>query len=516
MRARSRNSLWMLAILVPLIAQALPAYPASDPPSSREISIRQCVEIALRNNIDIAVAAAEKEIGEAGVPIEEAAFLPRFTGDLETNRSVIPSGSALNGALSLDQRVLKFDLGARDLLRTGTALTLAFENQRTETSSSVSLLSPEYRTALTLSAQQPLLKNFGRQVTEAPLMVARAGAAARTEEWKSKVMDIVAAARVAFLAFYSAGREVEVRRAALDLAERLLVQTNARIGAGAMAPMDRLPAEAAVAARKEELLRAETAAQDAADDLKNILGIRSAPEWDEPLLPAPMTGDIPPPSPGETYEEALRRRPEFPAQAARQAQTDIQEAAARNRTLPSLDLSLSAGLSGLSGTPNPNPLFPSSAAAFQGSYRDSLDQTFSGRYYNWFVGLSTEIPWRFNREKAEWARARSAAEEQRLLGEGLSSRVRMEVRKGRRNLESALARIDASRASAAAAAKKLEAEERKLELGRSTLYQVLQYQQDLADARLAEARAQADAYTAQTRLWRAVGTILDREGIALR
>lgn len=507
----------MFAMLVPLAVFPFPVHAGSDLPPSRRISIRECVELALRNNIDIAVAAAGKEIGEAGVPIEEAAFLPKFTGDLGANRAVSPSGSVLdNSSLALDQRTYNFDLGAKELLRTGTALSLAFENRRTESSSAVSLLSPEYRTALTLSAQQPLLKNFGRRVTEAPLRIARAGAAAKTEEWKAKVMDVVASARAAFLSFFAASRDAEVRRAAVELAERLAVRTDARIDAGAAAPMDRLPAEAAAAARKEELIRAEAAAQGAADDLKNVLGLRTPREWEERLLPAPLQEDLSPPGGDETFEEALRRRPEVAAQAERRKQAEIQEAVAGNRTMPTLDLSVSAGLSGLAGSPNPNPLFPSSSSAFQGNYGDSLDRMVSGDYYNWFVGLKTELPWRFDREKAEWARARSALAEQRLLEEGLSLRIRAEVRKGRRDLESALDRIAASRASVAAAEKMLEAEERKLALGSSTTIEVLRFQQDLSEARLAEVRAQVDAYSAQTRLRRAAGTILDREGIVIR
>ncbi len=516
MRTWTPISLLMLAMLVPQVVVPFPVYAVSDLPPSREISIRQCVELALRNNIDIAVAAAEKEIGEAGVPIEEAAFLPRFTAELGANRALAPSGSVLDNDIALDQRDYKFDLGAKELLRTGTALSLAFENQRTETSSALSLLSPEYRTAVTLSAQQPLLKNFGRRVTEAPLRIARAEAAAKTEEWKTKVMDIVASARAAFLSFFAAYRDVEVRRAAVELADRLAVQTDARIDAGAAAPMDRLPAEAASAARKEELIRAEAVAQSAADDLKNLLGLRTPREWEERLLPAPLQGDLSPPGGDETFEVALRRRPEVAALAERRKQAEIQEAVAGNRTMPSLDLSVSAGLSGLAGSPNPNPLFPAPASAFQGNYRDSLDQMVSGNYFNWFVGLKSELPWRFDREKAEWARARSALAEQRLLEEGLSIRIRVEVRKGRRDLESALERIDASRASAAAAVKMLEAEEQKLALGRSTTVEVLRFQQALSEARLAEVRAQADAYAAQTRLRRAVGTILDREGIDIR
>ncbi len=505
-----------LIVLPALLLCAPVAVFSQDSVPRRTISMRECVETALRNNIEIAVSRAEREIGSLGVPIEEAAFLPRFTGDLGTSRSTVPTGSALDGSLSLDQRVYKFDLGAKDLLRTGTALSLDFQNQRQESSTSVALLSPQYTTALTLSAQQPLLKNRGRGITEAPLQIARAGAAAKTGEWKTSVMDAVAAARSAFLSFFAAVREVEVRKTAVELAERLMVHTDARINAGAAAPMDRLPAEAAVAARKEELLRAEAGAQSAADDLKNIMGLRSPLEWEERLAPAPLQEEIQPPGPDETFEEALRRRPEFAAQAERRKQADIQEAVARNRTLPSLDLTVSAGLSGLSGTPNPNPLFPASTTAFTGNYGDSLDQAFSGRYHNWFVGLKTELPWKFDREKAEHARARTALEEQRLLEEKLSLQVRAEVRKGRRDLESALERIVAASASVAAASKNLEAEEKKLGLGRSTTVEVLRFQQDLSEASLSESRARVDAYLAQTRLWRAVGTILEKEGVAIR
>lgn len=504
------------AVLFIVIAFSFSASIGHEGAAARYISIRECVEIALKNNIDIAVARAEKEIGEAGVPVEEAAFLPKFTGDLSASRSIAPTGSALDGSLALDQRAYKFDLGVKDLLRTGTALSLAFENQRQESSTSIALLSPQYNTALTLSATQPLLKNRGRQVTEAPLLIARAGASAKTEDWKAKVMDIVAAARSAFLSFASAVREVEVRRSALALAERLLLQTDARIESGAAAPIDRLPAEAAVAARKEELIRAEAAAQGSADELKTVLGMRSVNEWDEQLVPAPLQGDVAPPAAGETAEAAMRRRPEAAAQSGRKKQAELQEAVSRNRTLPSLDLTVSGGLSGLSGTPTPNPLFPTSAAAFTGNYGDSVDQMFSGRYYSWFVGLKSELPWRFDREKAEWARARSTLDEQRLLEEGLILKIRSEVRKARRDLESALERIAAARSSVTAASKKLEAEEEKLSLGRSTTVEVLRFQQDRSEALLSEARARTDAWLAQTRLWRAVGTILEREGITLR
>ncbi len=500
-----------------LVAAGLAPGSASGGAPGREITVRECVEAALRNNVDIAVSRGEKEIGELGVPIEDAAFLPKLTGELSYSRNLMASSSAIAGTLAVDQTLYKANAGATDLLRTGTMLSLSFENQRQDTDSFIALRSPEHATALTLSARQPLLKNRGRRVTEAPLMIARAGAAEKAEAWKATVMDIVAAARIAFFGLYASDREVEVRRTAVALAERLLEQINARIDAGAAAPMDRLPAAAAAAARKEELLRAEAAAQNAQDDLKRILGSRAGAEWEKRLVAAPVAGDVSPPGADETFEDAMRRRPEVRAQAARATQAGLQELVARSRTQPSLDLSLSGGLSGLSGTPQSSPFVPpGSTIPFEGNYADSLREMVSGRYYNWFVGVKTEIPWRLEREKAEWARARTNVDIQRLTAEGIATSVRAEVNKGRRDLGSALARIDAARLSSEAARKKLEAEENKLSVGRSTVPQVLQFQQDLAEALLAEVRARADAQAARTRLWRAVGSILDKEGIVVR
>jgi len=44
----------------------------------------------------------------------------------------------------------------------------------------------------------------------------------------------------------------------------------------------------------------------------------------------------------------------------------------------------------------------------------------------------------------------------------------------------------------------------------------IRFQQDYARALLAEVSAMTDAYVAQTRLWRSVGTIVEKEGISIR
>lgn len=506
-----------MALFAPMILLAgIPAVlPAAEPAPPRPVTLRECVGMALMHNPDIRVQSVQKESSALGVPIENAAFLPRFTADAGFTENISPSTSSLQGAGKTESKTVTLDASASKFLATGGTVSLSFAGQRQDLSSGVSLLSPEYTTSLTLSATQPLLKNRGPEAALAPLLIARANAVASDGDFRSKVLDIVASTRSAFFTFAAASRAVEVRRAALDLAQRTLDQTNARIAAGVAAQIDRLPAEATVASGREALIAAETAARDAGDELKNTMGVQAANEWIADLIPIAPDDAVGPPDDTDTFEEAARRRPEVMAQALRIEGAKLGEAAARNRTRPVLDLTVSGGLTGLAGSPRKNPVLGGSGDRFEGNLGDSLQEMTSGRYYNWFVGLHTEIPWRFDRERAQYGQARLAKEQQHIQATALLDRIRTDVRKGRRDLESAIARIEASRVAVAAAEKSLEAEEKKLSLGRSTILDVLKLQQSLSEARLTLVQSQFDAYLAQTNLWRAVGSLLEKNRIVI-
>jgi outer membrane protein TolC len=60
------------------------------------------------------------------------------------------------------------------------------------------------------------------------------------------------------------------------------------------------------------------------------------------------------------------------------------------------------------------------------------------------------------------------------------------------------------------AEKKLEAEEKKMKVGLTTNYQILQFQRDLANARSAELRAIIDYNLSLARLDKVTGTSLER------
>ncbi|MBU4330885.1 MAG: TolC family protein, partial [Acidobacteria bacterium] len=82
-----------------------------------------------------------------------------------------------------------------------------------------------------------------------------------------------------------------------------------------------------------------------------------------------------------------------------------------------------------------------------------------------------------------------------------------------RSLETHYRRVVAYRAARELAEETLAGEEKKLQVGFSTNYQVLQYQRDLANARSRELRAIIDYNLSLAALERATGTILQKNNI---
>jgi outer membrane protein TolC len=93
---------------------------------------------------------------------------------------------------------------------------------------------------------------------------------------------------------------------------------------------------------------------------------------------------------------------------------------------------------------------------------------------------------------------------------------RLGVREAVRQIETDIKRVKATRAARVLAEQKLDAEEKKLEVGISTNFQVLEFQEDLAVAESNETRAIIDYNRSLINLERAKGTILSTNNISLQ
>jgi outer membrane protein TolC len=169
---------------------------------------------------------------------------------------------------------------------------------------------------------------------------------------------------------------------------------------------------------------------------------------------------------------------------------------ARNRTLPDLSLDASYRVNGLGASKN-----------------DAFASLRDNRFEDWSVGLSLEVP--LGNEGAESRLHQAILARLQRLGSIGSRRqtIRQEVLDAADRIESGWQRILAARQSTILAARTLQAEQRRFDVGASTSNDVLNAATRLAEAQLAEVQAVVDYQIAQVDLAAATGTLMGADRV---
>ncbi|MEE8219198.1 MAG: TolC family protein, partial [bacterium] len=205
--------------------------------------------------------------------------------------------------------------------------------------------------------------------------------------------------------------------------------------------------------------------------------------------------------------------PEYAQAKLEVEKAEISLRAARNQLLPQLDF---VGVGGYS--------------ANQGNLGNAADDITDTENRAWSLGVELSVPMGNRTAKAEYTKATLELRKARLRLKNLEQAIlvqvpdvvrqldedRMGVREAVRQVETDINRVQATRAARVLAEKKLDAEEKKLEVGISTNFQVLEFQEDLAEAESDETKAIIDYNKSLIRLERAKGTILATNNISLQ
>jgi len=268
-----------------------------------------------------------------------------------------------------------------------------------------------------------------------------------------------------------------------------------------------------VAARQQDLIVARNLAGNAEDTLKSVLGFDTPAEW--------MTGiettekaraDRLEPALAEATRTALERRPELLQQELSIDALEINERLARNATLPSLDLTARYGFSGLGGTINDAEPIPQ---ALKSGFSDSWNSVTGWDFPAWVLGVTFSMPIGNNEAEATLVRRRWELQQGEARLQALQQMIIQQVRVAVRALSDGAANIDAALASVELAERNLEAEQTKFDNGLSTNFQVLQIQDDLAQAQLTLIQAYLSYRRSMSGYRVATGSLLTDHGIEI-
>ena len=192
---------------------------------------------------------------------------------------------------------------------------------------------------------------------------------------------------------------------------------------------------------------------------------------------------------------------------------------ARNKMLPGLDLSLSYWSPGISGDRvlylEDNPFLGVVVGKEEGSVGDAIGDAFKLKNNNWNLALTLTLPLSNLTTRAEYVKSRMELDKSKLELEDNRRFAMLDVNDAVREVETHIKRVEAYRLARELAQKRLEAEQKKLDVGLTTNYFVLTYQDELASARSAEIKSMLDYILALARLDRAMGTSIESWNVRL-
>ena len=478
-----------------------------------EMSLQDVIANTLKNNVSIAIQNFQSQIRKQEIITQEAEFDPNISFDGNaTQERQLSAFSVSNPKTNVNTQ--SFELGFDQKLKLGTQYELKFQNERIETDSFFSKLSPLYSTRFEVNLTQPLLKNFGRDINSSNITIAKNNLDISDFEFKNKVIDVISDVENVYWDLVFSREDLKVQQKSVQRAKDLERRVKAQVEVGTMAPLEILQAQSEVASREEAVIQAQKLIQDNQDNLKNTLNIPfDSPDGMKEIQPldSPQFLIETPISLKDSIRTALMKRPDHLSKKKELDSKNILVKFNENQLYPTLDLVASFGLNGISGEssgiPPPSP--------FTGNFGRSQDRLFSGDYSTWEGGLLFKYPLGNRAAKSRLTATKLAAAQLLMDIKDLEKTIVLEVREAARQINTDKKRVQAARIARKLAEETLSAEEKKFEVGLSTSFRVLEFQTDLAEQQSKELKAIIDFNKSKIKFRKVLATTLEEYNIQM-
>ena len=484
-----------------ILALAVTVAAAEEP--ARELTLTECVGLALENNLDLKIEKLARQVAKQEVAAAQGGYDPELSvsakraheetagesagtaaGALEILGAETDNDSyeaAVGGATGLGG--LNYEVGAR----TGDADGIRDGNPFDTSTGSA---------GITLT--QPLLKGFKSDGTRYQVAVARGQSEEARVQLEAKAQAVVAQVEETWYALVRAREGIRVQEDAVRLATQLYEDNRRKVQIGAMSMLDEKQAESQAASARADLSITRRAYAEAQNQLKTLIWADHRTFREVELAAAgkleaqPVQVNM-----AAIGERALVDRPDLRQARLALERQGITVAHQRNQTLPALDLVGGYGV----------------AASDEESRGDVFDQLESADEPYWSAGVTLTVPLGNRAAKSRHAQSLAAEEKLKLQLQQLEETALVEVDDAAAAVVTGLERVQATREAREYAEQALQAEQRRLDSGKSTSFIVLQLQRDLTQARNSEIVALVDYNLQLSALALAEGTMLERHGV---
>jgi len=451
---------------------------------------------------------------------------PMLTGTWNWGHSTSPQSSAfVTGTNFLVQNSTLANFGIQKGFLTGTTVAMGLNNTNTQSNNPRNDFNPSTSSSLSLTITQHLLQGFGPAINSRQIHIAKNNREVSDLTLKLQVETTVAAVMSLYWNLVAFNENVRVAKEAVAAATRLWEDNKRQVEVGTLAPIEVTRAEAQIAASQQQLTLAQTQVLQQETILKTALsktGVASPSIADAHIIPTDQIRipDVEPVTPiQDLVAMAISSRPELAQSRIQLTNEELTIRGNRSALRPTLDAVVSLSNNALVGEPSslvaPAGTVHSNNPFFIGGYGTALSQLFARNFPNYAVGLNLTIPLRNRSAQAQIISAELAYRQQQLGLQRLENEVRVDVQNSVIAVTQARAAYQSATKQRVLQAETLDAEQKKLALGASTIYNVIQDQQALTQAESNEVAAKATYVNARVELERSTGQILYNNNISM-
>jgi outer membrane protein len=534
-----------------------------------ELSLQDAVELALENSMDIAVQryipwfadtdilateAGSQPLGIPGAEIRQSfaniPFLnydPTLASQISYDDRKTPinnpltsgTGATTTTGASVTSHSSQYLNTLSEGFSTGTTASVQWNNTRGSTSSLFNFFNPDVSSSLIVTVQQQLLNGFGRFANRRNILISKNNRKLADYVFEQQAITTITSTITAYWELVFARANVSVEQQAVATSQRLYGDNRKQLEIGTLAPLDVTRAEAQLALDQQNLIIAQTTKLNDEQILKNAIS-------KDPLAPNLINVEIiptdkatpPVPTEAPSFQDAIKiafqKRPELLEQQLNIANADIDARATAIALRPILTLFAQyssqglAGDSAINGTPTTSAgaeIVDANGAPIPGFFEPFIStpvvgkneqgfttaqsQIFHNQFPAYTAGLNLTLPFRNRAAQATNQHAILTLRQIEAQMQQLKNAAVVDVRTAYITLQQ-----DREQVASASEQRKLQqetfdAEQKKYQLGASTVYNVILTQRDLVSAQGAELRALANLLEAKAQYERAVGISLD-------
>jgi outer membrane protein len=438
---------------------------------------------------------------------------------------------------------------------TGTTMNVYWDNTRSSSSSTFNFFDPAVQSTIGINFSQQLLQGFGRDITRRNILIAENNRKIADFSFAQQAITTITNTVTAYWELVYARENVTVRQQAVTVSQKLYNDNKKQLEIGTMAPLDVTQAESELASDQTNLIVAQTTQLQDEVALKNfiakdpmasnLINVEIVPT-DKPDAPEAIHTD----AFEDAVKEAISSRPDVQEQVLNLKNGEIDVKATKNALLPVATLTgsyTSTGLAGNSAVTTsktvhgqqvvdvngvgvtitdpvtgqqvpiyvPATLTTPTGVINQQGFPDGMSQIFHNKFPTYSLGVNFQLPLRNRAAQADNIHAQLTQLQLEAQMQQIKNNAVLDVRNTAIAVEQGRAQVQSARKARELQQQTFDAEQKKYQLGASTVYNVILVQRDLITAAGTELRALANLAEAKANYERALGRTLKVNSVTI-